>query len=184
MTHLHVPDTERLTYALMDDSDAQLLWELDQDVEVMRYINGGEMTSMEDIINTMLPRMNSYRNPEDGWGIWKVLTKSDATYLGWILVRPMHFFSEERDDNNLELGWRFHRQHWGYGYATEAAKALMVSLHDQKGINQFTAIAEQDNNASINIMKKLGMQFDKRELYKDPLLEAIVDYYSIENYST
>ena len=183
MTNLYVPDTERLIIELMDSSDADLMWELDQDVEVMRYINGGKPTSREDVEKIMLPRMAKYRNPIDGWGLWKVLLKTDKTFLGWILVRPMHFFNDDRQDDNLELGWRFHQAHWGKGYGTEAARAVMQAIHQQRGITHFSAIVDTNNNASVNIIKKLGMTFEKRDVFRDPLIDEVVDYYTIENYS-
>ena len=183
MNKLNIPDTERLNCQLMDESDSELLWELDQDEEVMRFINGGKKSTRDDIRDILIPRMMNYRNSEQGWGIWKVLLKSDATYLGWILVRPMHFFSEDRADDNLELGWRFHRKFWGNGYATEAARAIMHAIHEQRGITQFSAIVDQDNSASIGIMKKLGMTFVKRDVFKDPLINTVVDYYSISIFS-
>jgi len=183
MANLLIKDSQRLTYELMATTDADLLWQLDQDSEVMRYINGGKKTSKSDIDDIMLPRMDKYRDAENGWGIWKVCRKSDRIFLGWVLVRPMHFFTEARTDDNLELGWRFHQKYWGNGYATESAKAVMQALRQQKGITNFAAIADKDNHASINIMKKIGMTFLKRDLFIDPLINEVVDYYSIQDYS-
>lgn len=182
MNNLHIPDSGRLTFQLMDESHAEDLWQLDQDTEVMRYINGGKISSREDIHEILLPRLFKYRDPEKGWGIWKVILRSDATYLGWILVRPMNFFSGEREDNNLELGWRFFRQHWGSGYGTEATKAIMQALYEQRGITHFSAIADTENVASIHIMKKVGMKFLKTDIVKDPLINAEVDFYTITDY--
>jgi|GEM_PF-6471142 len=54
---MEIKNSKRLSYALMGSDDADLLFELDQDIEVMRYINGGEMTSMQDIHHVFLPRM-------------------------------------------------------------------------------------------------------------------------------
>ena len=133
--------------------------------------------------NIMIPRLESYRNPEQGWGLWKTTRIEDQAYLGWILVRPMHYFNEMRNDSDLELGWRFHRQSWGHGYAREAAKTIMDRLCVVRGISQFSAIVDSDNTASIRIMEKLGMSFEKRALFKDPLIDEVVDYYTIKDYA-
>lgn len=179
MNEITINPTERLTFSLMDETDAELMWQLDQDEEVMRFITGGKKTTKQEIQDIMLPRLASYRDPEKGWGLWKVLRSEDMTYLGWILVRPMHFFTEQRDDSDIELGWRFHRSAWGYGYATEAAKAVMEAVAEHTDVTQFSAIADMENVASINIMKKLGMSFLKRDFYKDPLINTEIDYYTV-----
>jgi hypothetical protein len=91
----------------MDKNDAEALWLLDQDPEVMLFLNGGKPSTKKDISEIMIPRMMSYRNESKGWGIWQVCDASTQEYLGWVLVRPMHFFSEKPDYEDIELGWRF-----------------------------------------------------------------------------
>jgi RimJ/RimL family protein N-acetyltransferase len=164
----------------MDESNTQDLFELDQDPEVMKYINGGTPSTMLDIENKLLPRMASYTNQDKGWGIWKTNDLQSKVYIGWILVRPMNFFSDNPQFNDLELGWRFKQESWGKGYATEAAKHIMHALIKNKSASQFSAIVETENTASIGIMKKLGMQFIKHDLHKDPLGDIYVDYYSLK----
>ena len=175
---LTVNDTARLSIELMSRDDADLLFELDQDPEVMRYINGGKMTSRKDLEEKMIPRMEQYRNTEKGWGLWKVIVKDNAQFIGWILVRPMAFFSDQPELENLELGWRFKQESWGKGYATEAAKAVMQALTNKGGITQLSAIAMPGNTGSINIMKKLGMTYIKTYIHEDPLGDLEAVYYS------
>ncbi len=101
----------------------------------------------------------------------------------------MDFFNENTQWNNLELGWRFFKKNWGCGYATEAAKAIMNTLKKSPKVYRFSAIAMEENLASIHIMKKLGMKFIKKDLHKDPLGDLEVVYYeyvilrvSLKNY--
>ena len=56
----------------MSADDAELLYQLDQDPEVMRFITGGNPSSMEQINNILVPRMESYSNEQKGWGLWQV----------------------------------------------------------------------------------------------------------------
>ena len=161
----------------MNRTHAELLFELDQDPEVMRFINGGKPSTRQEVESKYLPRMESYTTPEKGWGIWGAWKLKPEEFIGWILVRPMHYFDEARNDDDLELGWRFKKSAWGRGYATEAAKTVMESL-ELNGVRQFSALAEEENEASINVMKKLGMKYLKTALHKDPLGDAEVVYYS------
>lgn len=176
---MRIPSSERLNYALMGQDDAQLLFKLDQDVEVMRYINGGTMTTMQDVHDVFIPRMEMYTNKEKGWGLWKVTIKATDTFIGWVLVRPMDFFSDKPKWKDWELGWRFTRNAWGYGYGTEAAKHIMTKLAQNQDIEYFSAIAMPKNDASIGIMKKLGMKYIKTDLHKDPLGDEEVVYYQV-----
>lgn len=175
---MEIADSSRLSFRLMDASDGDRLFELDQDPEVMRFINGGEVSSAESIAQIMLPRMLSYRNSAKGWGLWQVTEKSTAAYLGWILVRPMGFFSDAPELHNLELGWRFKRSSWGRGIATEAARHIAQAVARQPGVTQITAIAMPDNLGSIAVMKKLGMQYQKTAIHRDPLGDEEVVYYT------
>lgn len=178
-----VPASARLCYRLMDNSDAELLFELDQDEAVMRYINGGKISSMQDIQQRMLPRMNSYRDPATGFGIWQVKTRPDYSempdcYLGWVIIRPMDFFVGTPKTDDVELGWRFRQSSWGYGFATEAAQAVADAVTAANpAILYWSAIAMPDNKASTRVMEKLGMHYIKQGLHKDPLGDVEVVYY-------
>ncbi|WP_223789604.1 GNAT family N-acetyltransferase [Marinicella meishanensis] len=175
---MQIPDSTRLSFALMDDGDADLLYQLDQDVEVMRYINGGKITTREDIHNTFLPRLAQYRNPEKGWGLWQLTVTETGQYIGWLLVRPMGFFGDDPQWTDWELGWRLFRSAWGHGYATEAASHLMQELASTQDVSHFSAIAMPGNAASIKVMEKLGMRYQKTGIHSDPLGDEEVVYYS------
>lgn len=174
-----VLDSERLSFRLMDITDESLFLDLDNDPEVMKFINGGKPTTKQEHLDIHIPRHSAFRNPDKGWGYWATFIKETNTFIGWVLVRPMDFFSEGKDLTNIELGWRFKQLAWGKGYATEAAKAVLQSLKEQVKYNKFTAIAVSDNTGSIKIMQKIGMTFVKKQLHKDPLGDLNVDYYEL-----
>lgn len=181
---MHITNSQRLRFEMMSQDDAHLMFELDQDPAVMRFINGGRASSMEEIQTILMPRMKSYTNPDKGWGIWKVTTLASeldcpASYIGWILVRPMDFFSDVPKFHDIELGWRFKQISWGKGYATEAAKAVMDMLAEQAEVSHISAVANEENLPSINIMKKLGMEFIKRGDYSTPDGPKEVVYYQV-----
>lgn len=174
---MHVPDSNRLRFELLQPpARAEQLLELDSDPQVMRYITHGKTSTLKEILAISMPRIEKYRNPDQGWGIWMVYEKQSAEFLGWILVRPVDFFSNARDDTNLELGWRFKSSTWGNGYATEAASAVMDALVEN-GNRAFTAIALPENLASISVMKKIGMTFWKNDTPNDPMIDEELAYY-------
>ena len=178
---MNVQPSARLSFRLMTPDDAELLFQLDQDPEVMKYVANGVVTSREKIDSIFLPRMEAYRNPDKGWGLWQINVTNTNEFIGWILVRPMYFFSETPEFDNLELGWRFFQSTWGKGFATEAALHLKNHLAQHKSYRAFSAIADENNLASVSVMKKMGMRFVKSYLHTDPLFECQVVYYQIEN---
>jgi len=176
---MKIENSQRLRFALMTAEDSQLLFELDQDTEVMRYINGGKISSKRDIEEIYIPRMQSYTNEQLGWGLWKVEISQTNEFIGWVLVRPMDFFTDNPQKDNLELGWRFMQKAWGKGYATEAALSITKALSGQTPVKYFTAIVMEEHTRSINVMKKLGMTFLKKELHQDPLGDEEAVYYQM-----
>ena len=170
------PATERLRFEFMTEQDLDLMFELDQDPEVMRYL-GGKLTTMVDVVEKLIPRMKSYANFELGWGLWKVYLIHSNEFVGWVLVRPMNFFNENRDDTNLELGWRFKRHVWGQGIATEAATAISNGLAESGRYKKLSAMAIPENAASIRVMEKIGMNFLKKGTVQDPLCQDVCVFY-------
>jgi len=168
---MEVPDSERLRFHFLTAADTEKFYQLDSDPEVMRFITGRPLTR-EDIESWYIPRLEAYADQKRGWGLWGMSTLEENEYIGWILVRPMHFFEPElRDDDDLELGWRLFRSKWGQGYATEGAKAVMDALRTAEACQRFSASAIKENSASVHIMKKLGMTFVKEEIYSDPHID-------------
>ncbi|MCW8865093.1 MAG: GNAT family N-acetyltransferase [Colwellia sp.] len=176
---IKIENSSRLSYRLLGKEDAQILWQLDQDPEVMKFINGGKPNSMETINDVFIPRMLAYLNAEQGWGIWQVCDKNTQEYFGWVLVRPMDFFTDTPKLDDIELGWRFFQKSWGKGYATEAAIAIKNAIASQTNIHHVSALAYEDNIGSIGVMKKLGMEFIKRYEHKDPIGDFMAVHYQM-----
>ncbi|MEJ6475150.1 GNAT family N-acetyltransferase [Pseudoalteromonas piscicida] len=175
---MQVKDSARLSYRLLTAQDAQLLADLDSDPEVMKYITNGQTNSLEEVKAVYIPRLKQFTNDIKGWGLWGCFALPDEHFIGWILVRPAHFFTEQRNDQDLELGWRFKQAFWGKGLATEAAQQVMSELiAANPNLTHFSAIAEEENLGSINIMKKLGMTYIKKGIHTDILGDMEVVYY-------
>ena len=111
MAEPRILETTRLQLIQMTLEEQGLLFELDQDEAVMRFINGGHKTTMEQIEQYFMPRLKRYHNPLKGYGLWKVYAKTAqelpeclwGQYLGWILVRPMFFFTDTPHFDDIEL---------------------------------------------------------------------------------
>lgn len=71
-------------------------------------------------------------------------------------------------DGTPELGWWVGRDHWGEGYATEAARRLVRHLFTDLGFTSAWAAAHPDNTASRAVMAKLGMGLAKHQRVGQP----------------
>ncbi len=176
-----IDDSDRLRYEFVEERDAEFLWELDQDEDVMKFINGGSKTSREETNSVFIPRIKAFSNPSLGWGLWRVINKQNDESIGWILVRPFGFFTPSPQSENLELGWRFKRSSWGQGFALEAAKAVRDALRDM-GVERFSAIAVPENTRSIKLMESLGMTYESKERYTDDVFDGDIVVYG-QNFS-
>ena len=178
---LVIPSTDRLAFRLMGEDDADLLWEIDQDPEVMRFLNDSKPTPRADIDDYFIPRMMAFTDPVAGTGLWEIADRASGEYLGWILVREYGFDTRLHTPGNIELGWRLKRSHWGRGITTEAAQAIMDVVRYNPGVSVFSAIADVDNVASIAVMKKLGMQYIDDRVHNTPKGDYPVVYYEMLN---
>jgi len=178
---MKITNSARLSYRLMDSNDSEALFQLDQDPLVMKYIADGKVSTRETIDTVLIPRMEAYRDKSKGWGIWQINITDTDQYIGWVLVRPMNFFSDKPEFDNLELGWRFFQSSWGKGFASESAAHIKNHLAENKTYNAFSAIADEENLGSIGVMKNIGMSYLKTYHHQDPLFECQVAYYQASN---
>jgi RimJ/RimL family protein N-acetyltransferase len=176
---ISIPDSARLRYRLMGENDGDLLFELDQDPEVMRYLSDGKPTSREEIDEYFLPRIARFTNPATGCGVWEIADKQSGEYLGWILVRHYGFETHYHAPENIELGWRLKRSYWGLGITTEAAAAIIDVLRSNPAIAIFSAQADPDNLGSIGVMKNLRMEYVDDRIHHTPKQEYPVVYYEM-----
>lgn len=123
--------------------------EMDRDPEVTRYIPG-PWDKPEEHIAFIKQRM-AMRFPEK-MGYYVVLEKSSQRFLGWVMLLPFH-----QHVGVAEIGWRFTRQSWGFGYATEAALELKKLALELSDIHTLLAEVMLGNEASISLCEKLGL---------------------------
>ncbi len=152
-------ETKRLLLRRFTADDAQLLFELDNDPVVMRYINGGTPTSLEIIENEILPVFLKHEDEFPTYGFWAAIEKNSRKFLGWFVFRPTREKSAGRRPHEMEIGYRFHKHVWGEGYATEGARALIDRGFRNDGVTCVTATTYEQNHASRRVMEKLGMKF-------------------------
>ena len=154
MTGATYLETERLILRRFTPDDLDDLVALDSDPAVMRYINGGDPTSVEEMRDDYLPWWLAYYDRGDAWGFWAAIERETGAFLGWFHLRP----NEEDPPDEPELGYRLRRDAWGRGYATEGSRALVDKAFRELGASRVYATAMADNDASWKVMIKAGMR--------------------------
>ncbi len=86
-------------------------------------------------------------------GHWVVRRSEDDVLLGSITLRRMPPFQED-----LELAWQFAPEHWGNGYATEAARAVATWAFATSAHELF-AVMRPANERAEKLARRLGMQW-------------------------
>mgnify|MGYP001627193752 CR=1 FL=1 len=145
-------ETPRLYLREITPDDAENAYNLNKDREVIKYTGDDAFESVA-AARAFLENYKDYK--QYGYGRWAVVLKDNDTFLGWCGLKY------NADIDEVDLGYRFAQQYWGKGYATESAKACLEYGFGKLNLTSIIARANHENTASINVMKKLGMQFDK-----------------------
>jgi RimJ/RimL family protein N-acetyltransferase len=161
-------ETERLWLRQITHDDIDAIVALDNDPEVMRYLNGGVPTPRAVVESGVLPRfLGSYAHG-DGLGVFAAIEKATGEFLGWFGFQPR----DGAEAGEIELGYRLQRAAWGKGYATEGARALIRRGFTELGVQRVMATTYQDNLPSRRVMERAGLRFVRAYRMTPEELEA------------
>ncbi|HEX7525531.1 MAG TPA: GNAT family N-acetyltransferase [Gaiellaceae bacterium] len=155
-------ETERLLLRIPRPEDAPALLDFVGDGEVMRWIGSepGGLPVATEHVERWIRRWEA-----DGIGTFVVVLENDGRLLG--RVGPLVWnartwetssFDAAGDDAQVELGWALAREHWGNGYATEAARAVRKWLYDTHGLERLISLIDPENVRSARVAEKLGAE--------------------------
>jgi RimJ/RimL family protein N-acetyltransferase len=146
-------NTPRLRVRCWTEAHRDAFAALHADPEVMRDYGGPISRSESD---AKLDRyMAAYR--EHGFSRWAIETHT-GSFLGYAGV--MTRGPERPLGLHVEIGWRLMRHAWGFGYATEAARAALSDAFDRAGLDAVIAYTSPDNLRSQAVMARLQMRRD------------------------
>ena len=154
--------SHRLGLTRFDVADTNVIFQLHNDPEVMRFLNRGEPTPRHIIVAETMPLLMDFV-ADDVFGFWKVVDLNDV-FLGWCSLRPSAFGADSIANTHAkqaQLGYRFCRENWGQGYCSEALQRLVKKCFETKAVQKIIATTYEENLASIRIMEKLGMTFSR-----------------------
>ncbi|HEU4948397.1 MAG TPA: GNAT family N-acetyltransferase [Kribbella sp.] len=156
--------TERLVLRRFTMGDAELLVELDSDVEVMRYLTG--RPTPRDVIETkVLPEILATYERYPQLGTFAAHERTSGRFVGWFGLQPT---GEHRV---ADLGYRLRRAAWGRGYATEGSRALVAKAFTDLDLRKVIATTMAVNTRSRRVMQGSGLRFVRlfHLQFEDPL---------------
>ncbi|AOF92256.1 MULTISPECIES: GNAT family N-acetyltransferase [Rhizobiaceae] len=136
----------RLYLARCTSDDRSDFLALEQDAEVMRYLNGGAVDHSRtdpDHVEFLMPR-------GDESFVWTARSQPNAAFIGWFSLFP-------QSDTVAEIGFRLCRRQWGSGLATEGAALLLAWGFEQGGYKTVLGTTMTVNQRSRRVLEKIGM---------------------------
>jgi RimJ/RimL family protein N-acetyltransferase/GNAT superfamily N-acetyltransferase len=145
-------ETTRLYLREFMLSDASCLFHLNNNPNVLKYTGDLPFKSVDEA-NRFIENYTDYKR--NGFGRWAVCLKENNEFIGWCGLK------RDGITGVVDLGFRFFENHWGKGFATEAAKVCVKYGFFKLNLNQIIGRAYIENKASINVLNKCNFKFEK-----------------------
>ena len=149
-THIETP---RLVIRPFTLDDLEQLAAIFAHPEVMRFIGDGPISEQEAV--EWLERWMSVVE-RTGFGHLAVTLRGSGAVIG----RCGPVMRELPIGREIEVSYLLAREHWGCGYATEAAAAVRDHAFGELGQQRVVSLVAQGNSASEGVARRIGMLVD------------------------
>lgn len=157
-------ETPRLRLRQWRAADLEPFAQMNRDPAVMEYFPALCSREQSDDIVSRTERL--FR--ERGFGLWALELREPGVFAGFVGLSVPRF--EAHFTPCVEIGWRLGREHWGQGYATEAARTALDFGFGACGLAEIVAMAVAANSRSRRVMERLGMRRDGADDFDHPHL--------------
>jgi RimJ/RimL family protein N-acetyltransferase len=156
--------TDRLLLRRWRDEDLAPFAALNADPRVVEFLPGplnpAESAAMVAGFRDLFAR--------HGFGRWAVEVPGIAGFIGFVGLSTPAF--EAHFTPCVEAAWRLAPEHWGKGYATEAARAALRFGFERLGLAEIVAFTVPANRRSRAVMERLGMTRSPADDFMHPSL--------------
>lgn len=155
-------ETDRLVLRNWREGDRDLFFEINSDPEVMAFFPFQRTRQQAD---ALMDRLHEAIAAE-GIGFAALALKADNTPIGFAGLSRCDL--DMVAPGTVEIGWRLARRHWGYGYVTEAGRALLRWGFETIGLAEIVAFAVAGNRRSTAVMERIGLHRDPSRDFDHP----------------
>lgn len=156
-------ETRRLWLRELTPDDAEFIYNLNSNPEVIKYTGDPPFSSIEEAKQFLIEYDHYDLN---GFGRWGVVLKSTDQLIGWCGLKS-------HENGLIDIGFRFLEEHWRKGYATESCFASIFWAWANTSINSIIGRADLRNKASIAVLEKCGLEKIKEEAFDHTTLGGL-----------
>jgi RimJ/RimL family protein N-acetyltransferase len=159
-----VLQTERLILRRWRHDDREPFATMNADPEVVEHLQGPLTPERSD---DFVDRIEAHWD-EQGWGLWAIEVPEVAPFVGYVGLWPAGFV----EPGMVEVGWRLAREHWGHGYATEAAREGLRFGFEVVGLEEIVSFTVPQNVRSRAVMERIGLVRDPAGDFDHPRVDV------------
>ena len=156
----------RLILRAWREEDLAPFAELNADPAVMEYFPSVLSRAESDAFAVLIRSEMAER----GFGLWAVEVPGVAHFIGFTGLAVPRFRAHFTPC--VEIGWRIAREHWGRGYAPEAAREALAHAFGPPSLDEVVSFTAAGNLRSRRVMEKLGMTHDPADDFEHPSLAS------------
>jgi RimJ/RimL family protein N-acetyltransferase len=149
-----VCETARLRLRHLTDADAAFVLQLLNEPDFIRNIGDREVRTLEDARRYIQHGpVASYS--QHGFGLFLVELRKSRVPIGICGLLKRDYLAD------VDVGFALRESFRGKGFAFEAAGAVLHLGHQVLGLSRIVAITSPDNHASMSVLRKLGLEFER-----------------------
>ena len=143
-------ETERTIMRKLTKEDAENFYALNLDEEILKFTGDQPFENLQTAKNFLI---NYEQYEKYGVGRLAVIDKKTLKFLGWCGLKY------SIDKNEYDIGFRFFKEFWNKGFATETAKKCLDIGFGELKIEKIVGRAMKKNFGSTKVLEKIGMKF-------------------------
>jgi [ribosomal protein S5]-alanine N-acetyltransferase len=151
----HGLEGKNIYFKALSTNDTQDIHSYASDEEVSRFIGWRLMKTLDEtseFIKEMLKRESA------GTHLYaSIVLKSTQATIGTAMI-----FNFDREANHAEIGYVFHKAHWGKGHGTEAVTMMKDFAFQSLNLHKLHAHVVDANIGSSRILEKSGFELEGR----------------------
>ena len=156
---MEILQTPRLTLRTWTEQDLDQGFGIWGDSKVMAYVDSGEAQTREQVEASIAAGIR--HQEKFGFQHWAVIENISGKLIGAC------GFNHTEQVDKIELVFHFVRNAWGWGYATEAAKACVDFAFSTFRPNKIIAGCHLENKSSQHVLEKVGFSFIGNTWFED-----------------
>lgn len=147
-------ETPRLALRPCTTSDIDALHNLWTSPQVRKYLWDDVVITKEQAAEVVASSIEDFS--QSGFGHWIVTLREQSDLIGWCGLRQFE------EGAKIEILYGILPEFWGQGLAVEASRAILHYGFSVLELEKIHAGTDPPNLASIRVLEKLGMRFDKQ----------------------